>query len=223
MEILKIDQIDFNLIDYSETYSSNAKYCHHVRYNKKEFFLKTPPMRIDTLFVKKKIIEIGLEISVELDNFFKELDNKLVNDFKEENGYKVFKVTTKKMLLESGVYSRGLKLKLPNTENFKTLIYNKNKEIIDSSELKINSYIRIGLELSSVWCNQNGVFGLYLKPHQIKLESNKNCHIDNYNNDYRLDEIVELNKSNNLVLESTLDTVINDFNNTEYTSSASDY
>ena len=216
MEILKIDQIDFNLINYSETYSSNAKICHHIRYNKKDLFIKTPPMRIDTLLIKKGFIELGLEISAKLDNFFKELDNKLIEDFKEENGYKVFKITTKKMLLESGIYSRGLKLKLPDTENFKTLIYNNKKELTDSSQLKINSYIRVGIELNSVWCNDKGVFGLYLKPHQIRLEST-----NNNTDDYSLDEIIELDKLDKD--DSVLDSAIDDFNNTESTSSVSDY
>ena len=53
-------------------------------------------------------------------------------------------------------------------------MFNKNKETIPKSSycdiLTEGCYVKIIIELASLWKNKNNVFGLYLRPHQAKVE-----------------------------------------------------
>lgn len=120
-----------------------------------------------------------------INNFFKEMDNKIMNDAKTNSKEWPFMNTTNIKfkstirtitdynLSKNKYYENGIiKLKLLENKNFKTKIFGPNKQVVDQNEYeKIFDrpcYLKVILEVVSIWIKDD-VFGIYYKPHQIKI------------------------------------------------------
>lgn len=139
-------------------------------------------------------------VTTKVKTFFETLDNKVINDAKQ---YKViwnlndnikYKKIVKDVELDDNkqqndifvknsddqnytnfMYNNGLiKFKLVQSDNFNTIIFDKNKNIINKKDY-VNSitggnYIKSIVEIVAIWAKED-IFGLYIRPHQFKITS----------------------------------------------------
>lgn len=192
IKISKINNFDINKLNMSRIDSKNKLI--YVKYEDSPCIIQ-----LDYLYVYDSLVEVDSKYvshelllplisttesyTKELCKFFNDLDSKMIDEGRGNIGKWPFNTTGNKYKMivrnsesDSEVYSNGLlKLKLLKNSNFKTIVYNEEKSILKPEEYKENitngKFMRIILEISSIWF-KNGVYGVYLKPHQIKL-SNK--------------------------------------------------
>ena len=144
------------------------------------------------------------------------MDKKFINDAKTY-GSKWFngqKNITYKSLIRSATnqnnekYKNGiLRIKILNTNNFKTTILKENKYPINATDIEDNNYIKMILECYALWITKDG-FGLYLKPILLSLRPIK----INYN--YSLIEDSELSDDcDDDIIEDHVKTVLSNESN----------
>ena len=73
------------------------------------------------------------------------------------------------------MYNNGLlKFKLVKSKNFDTIIFNKDKKIINSCDYNNTiiggNYMKSIVEIVAIWAKDD-VFGLYIRPHQFRITS----------------------------------------------------
>ena len=116
-------------------------------------------------------------------SFFESLDNKLIDTCKANMN--IWPFDSKNIAYKSLIrfiddndkyYKNGvIKLKFIKSKNFSTLVFDENKNIVNpidyNEKFSGNLYVKIIIELVSVWI-RDGVFGLYIKLHQLKISNN---------------------------------------------------
>lgn len=155
IHIYYFEDIDFSLFNYIESYSSNLKIVELflVRYKDEPLLVQTP-----LLSVHQENLDGSLVINLDTKslNFFNKLDEHIDKDFSIFENYDNYKHVVK-----------GKTLKIRITDD--TFMFDENRKSVEKKEIKKDSDIKIIFEISSVWNNKNKIFGLYLKPVQIKL------------------------------------------------------
>ncbi len=205
IKILKIDDIDFNRLDFSKIDNKNGLV--YIRYDD-EYCGKIPlVIQIDYLYIHDNLATIeskyishefilpfvGLteEYSQKIKSFFNRLDKKMVDEGRRNLNNWPFdsrKVKYKAVVREkdsggsdSKIYKNGLiKLKIIRSNSFRTIIYNDKKEIINpkkySEYIKPGNFAKVIIELASIWF-KDGLFGLYIRPHQFRISDMSNFQI----------------------------------------------
>lgn len=140
------------------------------------------------------LIGINQKVTDDTIKFFKEFDNKIIKDTKKYKkkwnitGTKLqYKVIIKLVESDDYIFKNGvIKIKFIKTKSFKTDIYvkknktsgeysnnNKYKLVNDKQKYKDifngNCYVKILMECVSIWYKDN-TFGVYLKPHQVRVD-----------------------------------------------------
>lgn len=142
--------------------------------------------------------------------FFESLDNKIINIGKENielwpfnNKNIAYKSLIRYIDDDNKYYKNGaIKLKFIKSRNFSTLIFDENKKIVNPVDyekiLGGDIFVKLIIELVSIWI-RDGVFGLYIKLHQLKISNGNN----NRNNVYLFDSDSNSEIENNLGIYDT--------------------
>jgi hypothetical protein len=197
IQIYKIEDIDLDKIIYMNADLSSDVKIIHLQYidNNGRYPLL---IQIDNLYMiddiqkvsNKKCIthEVILPLvgknaksSEKVKNFFESIDKKIICDAK--NYVNIWPFDTKNIKykaliryvdgVNNRMYDNGvIKLKFIRSKNFKTRIYNKKKTPVEESQyteiFNGSCYVKSIVEIVSVWI-KNGIFGLYVRPHQLKV------------------------------------------------------
>lgn len=110
-------------------------------------------------------------------SFFNELDEKMIEEGKKNLKTWPFKkkeVRYKMLVRTAEEYKNGIiKVKLVKSKNFRTRVFDEEKKLLKEQEyekkVRAGDYVRMILEIVSIWI-QGGVFGIYMRPHQLKLK-----------------------------------------------------
>ncbi len=194
-KIYNINEIDMERIVYSEpvTYNENISSI-YVSY--KDTIRGTSPLllQIPTLcsiegirVINAKSITHELllylqskttDVTEQVRDFFEGLDRKFIMDAKKKYDWKdsVEKLTYKVLVRQKKNDENGiLKIKFIKNNEFETRVFYKDRTIITPDEYhKVFSnkcYVKMIIECVSLWKNKHNIFGLYIRPHQIRVES----------------------------------------------------
>ena len=193
--IYNIDEIDFNKIIYSKSFMYNKKissinvaYLDNNRHN--PLLIQLPSLYSDEgiyeLCAKAITHELPLsivckteELTIKVKQFLNSLDTKFMNDYKikkytwDTDNELVYKMLVRKSDNEDRYPNGIFKIKFIKSNDFSTSVYYKNRKTIHVDEYRKafndKCYVKIILECVSLWRNRN-VFGLYLRPHQIRVD-----------------------------------------------------
>jgi hypothetical protein len=122
--------------------------------------------------------------TLEFKNFLTKLNNKVMNDAKKY-GQKWFSDTDElryKSLIRGSnnknkEFENGtIKLKFVDNDQFKTYVFDENKEPVDPEEyLKAGScYMRIMMEVSALWISDGNYFGIATRVYQVGISRSSN-------------------------------------------------
>ncbi len=188
---LKIDEIDFDNIVYSDIKSNSKKTVVFLKYKQKNriinFAIQTP-----SLLNVNKSVKNSNNISSDLDvplygkteskvnklvNFLNKLDEKIIYDAKINtsswfNNFEIEQINYQKIIRESNdkKFNKGtIKVKIIDNYDFKTQLHINNQTKIKEDDIPKNSWVKMILEIHAIWINQNG-FGLFLKPIIVSFE-----------------------------------------------------
>ncbi|VVU95089.1 hypothetical protein CPAV1605_814 [seawater metagenome] len=147
----------------------------------------------------------------ELIKFLRDLDQKFISDAKKfgSSWFGKAKNITYKSVIRSGngdgkEYNNGvLRIKILDTDNFKTSLLLNNESPLHTSNIQSNHYVKMILECYALWITKEG-FGLYLKPILMSFSPMK---ID-YNYSLLEDSDNDNNEEDNIVSDEILDTEI---------------
>lgn len=193
IKIHKIHEIDLDRLEFSKPKTSDIPIVYTL-YNDPEsgripLIFQTPEMYLssDIVDLNYKFVTHELILSLigktvrttkAIRQFFEGLDDKIFNSGKKNKDEWPFSdndIKYKSLIryLDDDDPSSGvLKIKILRSKTFTTKIFDENREIIRSSryntEIKEGCYCKLILECVSAWINGD-VFGLYLRPHQIRV------------------------------------------------------
>ena len=181
VSILDFNNIDINLIEFSD-YDDNLII---PKYENNNIFFECIGM-VDNFYEAKTKYSTYELIIIPDDmtkQFITNLDGRIV-DMAIENINNWIINKEKPFLYKSpmkdknnaqNVSSQIIKLKIMNSKDFKTLLFDENNKMISyntySQKMTKGIKIRIILELASLWMREN-ILGVYLKVHQIKKLKN---------------------------------------------------
>ena len=186
--LLKTDHIDLSklLLDEDE---NDCTY--NLIYNNGILLLETEllfcPYPIENINSKYVTHEIIIELDKKTLDFMERLDRKMIeigstqlkDKFKKNKTIKYQSIV--RDIKDEG--KKTMKIKLIKSKNFMTMVFDNQNKLINMTEdydLYFNgqNHIKIILEISKIWIRDN-IFGLYLKPHQIKIyELNNDSYFD---------------------------------------------
>ena len=194
IQILKYNNIDFANLDFCKI--NKQKDIVYIKYNlnnkKIPFLIETEYMYmpVDGLYENLKMIsyEIILLLSKsnqKMSDFFLNLDKKIIDcgkqnidnwPFDKENKIR-YKTLVRDIDNSEGNYGNiALKLKLTKSNDFKTLIFDDKRNIVQKNKIDdiliSGKYVKVIFELPCLWFKNNN-FGLSLKVHQIKVSTIK--------------------------------------------------
>ena len=203
MEVYKICQIDLENIVYSDSKGKGDRKVIIIGYKDPEKG-KIVPLIFQTseLFCGSSVEKVNSEKgsithqldvpiyarskkkTLEFNNFLTKLNNKVMDDAKK-NGHKWFSDTDElryKSLIRSSTnknkeFKNGtIKLKFVDNDQFKTYVFDENKEPVDPEEyLKAGScYMRIMMEISALWISDGNYFGIATRVYQIGISRSSN-------------------------------------------------
>ena len=231
IKILNLSDIDIDRLDLTKIDNKNGLI--YIQYCDDENRRIPCMLFIDYLYISDNIKNINSKYishelilplistnerySDEVSLFFTQLDSKLIEDGKKNinnwpfNSNKIkYKMIVKNMENDdSKMYENGLiKLKLINSNSFKTVVYDDDKKKIPLISyddcITSGKYVKMIIELSSIWF-KNGIYGLYMKPHQLKISNSKqfriNLDIYSFNNDSD-DSDDDNNENDNIICET---------------------
>lgn len=182
--IYKLQNIDLNNITYS---FPNGKKFIYIKYNddgnRNPLFLELDYMKliggIHNLNNECLTDELYLKITPDVKNFFDTLDKKIVKDSrKNSSNWSLGNTNIKyKMFVKTMDVNNDpldvIKLKFVKTKNVKTIVYNQDKKIVQSSEYKNvfyhGIYVKTIIEIVAIWII-DGILGLYVRPRQLRLK-----------------------------------------------------
>jgi len=193
IKIYKMEDIDLTRIIYSRPVSCKKnKSSILISYNDPEKGRMPFLLRIPSLYlvdgIKKKINSSSIthelmlllqckshKSTTETVEFFESLDRKFVNDIKDKNWdqkNKSWKKIVRKSENNDHLHQNGgIKIKFIKSDDFETKVYTPDGQIVDQryyDDVFGNScYVKTILEFVSLWKNNDNVFGLYVRPHQI--------------------------------------------------------
>jgi len=180
------DSINFSNIIYSlcNTSKKNLNLI-YLGYNLGDevvpFIIRTPQLQI---FSFNKIdfecfsYELLLSLSEDdgiIGDFFKDLENVIINYLRDNfiNSHdQIFKSLIKELVDENNKSTNVIKLKLLSRSNIKTYLYDTDSNIISPTNLNIYDKVKTVIQIVAIWRKEN-VFGIYIRPHQIKKSNNK--------------------------------------------------
>jgi len=188
---LKIDEIDFDNIVYSDIKSNSKKTVVFLKYKQKNrivnFAIQTPSLlNINKSFKNSNNISSDLDVPLygkteskvnKMVSFFNNLDDKIIYDAKINssswfNNFEINQINYQKIIRESTDkrFNKGtIKVKIIDNFDFKTQIQINNQVKINEEDIPKNSWVKMILEIHAIWINKNG-FGLFLKPIIISFE-----------------------------------------------------
>jgi len=220
-----ISDIDINNIVYSDLKEGKNKNILYLKYkdNSRDtrLIFQTPSLlNCNHALNKDSYYELDVPLvgknnnkTLELITFLKNMDKKFINDAKNYgskwfNGKK--NITYKSLIRSSTTQNKNgiLRIKILNTNNFKTTILKENKYPIKATDIKENNYIKMILECYALWITKEG-FGLYLKPvllsvRPMKLNYNYSLIEDSESSENCDDDIIEDHVKTILSNESTI-------------------
>ena len=179
----RISNIDTNKIVYYNMKEGSTKKILYLKYkdNNRDMRLtfQTPSLYNKESAIKKNgFYELNIPLygkdpvkTQSLINFFRQLDKKFITDAKKFGSVwfgKSKNITYKSIIrstpnLES-IYKNGtIRVKIMDTESFKTTLLKNNETGINPDEIKADHYVKMILECYALWITKDG-FGLYLKP-----------------------------------------------------------
>ena len=179
MNIVTLDEIDPDVIDYSEPIINDDINQLYVSYDDGPFIVKLPPMLflngIINTHHKRFPHTIYLKLKGEKEiEFFNGLDEKMVEDGRENKEYWPFigkEIEYKKLVQD--IDGDTIKLKFINNGNISTKVFNMSGDLVSKNDYDIYfqgpCYIRAIIEIVSVWFKE-GIYGLHIKLHQLELD-----------------------------------------------------
>lgn len=197
--IQKFSTVNFNNIVYRPILKAKDMAIIYVQYlvnNKKVPLLIEVPALISNEPYNNDKNEIILElqgktdeISKAVDNFFISLDDRIVSDVqKHSKSWNLKSKNVKYKAIVTMGQSNGkhaIKLKVNDRANFKTIVYNKNRDQLLKEEytklIGQETFIKSIIEISSIWFT-NDVICVDIKVHQLRISSlvPKSVHIVDY-------------------------------------------
>lgn len=179
-----LQNIDFNKIQFSKIKKNNKKKVIYLNYDNDNFVIQTPSLNC----IKKpfKLSECLWDLELPLEGekekkinefiiFLKKLDQfiiKLAKENSKEWFYDVDNATYLNSIRESALdkYKNGfIKLKIVNSDNFKTLIKKDNKYKISVKDINEDYKLKSILQIYAVWIKPNNQFGIYFRPLVISI------------------------------------------------------
>jgi hypothetical protein len=176
--MLRLKNVDINRIAFSDF---------KIKYDDMPFRFVTPYVFCirNKLSNKKNIIsELLISLKYKNDdtfgNFIYDIDKKMIEIGKNniDNWFDKNKKIRYKSLIRNNNGRDVVKIKLYQSKQIKTLIYDENGYILNSNLSKLNDicssggfYIKILCEMSSIWI-KNDTYGINIKPHQLKILRN---------------------------------------------------
>lgn len=191
--IYKPDEIDFDKITYSKPVDYNRNISSiYISYDKNPLLVQLPGLFCADGIEKVNNRSISHELLLTLNSssdaktnsiktFLENLDRKLIVDAKtkyswgENAGKLTYKVIVRQSNNDNPLYDNGvLKIKFIKSNGFNTMVYNSNREVVPESHyhdtFNDNCYVSMILEFVSLWKNKSGVFGVYIRPHQVRVK-----------------------------------------------------
>lgn len=197
-KIYKMEEIDLDRIVYSKPVSYNKDISSiHISYNDPicgnvPLLIQSPPMYCTDGITKTNSNSITHELLLciqsktekytsQMKSFFEQLDKKLIIDAKnkyswDENTKKLtYKVLMRQTNDTDPFHSNGiLKIKFIKSNGFETRVFNKNKSVVHQENyteaFSNKCYVKLIMECASLWKNKTNIFGLYIRPHQVRID-----------------------------------------------------
>ena len=192
-KIFKLDEFNLSDLIFSEPVNNII----YISYNDEPVLLETSELycvdAIKKCNTKYSSHELLISLTGKNDintdickTFFELLDKKIISTGKEnieswpfDTKNIAYKSLVRFMDDDNKYYKNGtIKLKFIKSKNFSTLVFDENKNIVDPIEyekkLDGNIFVKLIIELVSIWI-RDGVFGLYVKLHQLKISNSNNC------------------------------------------------
>ncbi len=179
----KISEIDLDNIVYKDIKSNSKKTVVFLKYKKKNslknLVVQTPTFlnvynpvtnsnhsNLDIPLHGRKENKINEFIS-----FLQNLDKKIIYDAKINssrwfNNFDTDEINYQAVIRTSDDkrFSNGMiRIKIINNNDFQTILQLNNKTNISVSDVPINSWVKMIIEIQAIWINKNG-FGLFVKP-----------------------------------------------------------
>lgn len=193
-KIFKVHEIDLDNIIYSvPSHSKKNTSSIYISYNHNNI---NRPLLIETYELycyeninetKSKSVPYELLLSLastsdkktsQIKEFIDNLDKKMISDAKNKCLFPNTNNLTYKVLLRKNEdnkhYNNGsIKIKFINNNEFNTHVFDENK-VLQTTKQYHNIFsppcvVKVILEVVSLWKNKNNVFGIYLRPHQLKV------------------------------------------------------
>ncbi len=185
-----IQDIDFDNIVYKNIKSNSKKTVVFLKYRKKNslknLVIQTPSLLNINKATDSNSNYFDLEIPLlgkktektdSFVNFLKKLDNKIIYDAKINSsswfgGYDINEINYQEIIRnsEDKKYSNGfIRIKIIKNTEFQTMLQLNNVTQINATEIPINSWVKMILEVQAIWINKNG-FGLFMKPILISFD-----------------------------------------------------
>jgi hypothetical protein len=177
----RISDIDLNKIKYTKIKSNERKTIIYLKYLDKDklknLAFQTPSLlHIFELKEKNNLYSINIPLYSkttdklnELINFLENLDNKIIQDAKNNsnwfNNFNTYNnMKYQKTILDCDKpYNKMIKLKIVNSKDFETLLQIENTNKISINQIPLNSWVKMILEIFAIWVDNSG-FGLYIRP-----------------------------------------------------------
>ncbi len=239
-KVFRLHEFNLSDLDFSEPFNNIV----YISYNNEPILFETCELycvdAIKQCNTKYSTHELLLSLSGKNDintnickTFFESLDNKIIETGKNNMDKWPFdrKNIAYKSLIrfidDTNEYYKngGIKLKFIKSKNFSTLVFDENKNIINpvdyENKLSGGVYVKIIIELVSIWI-RDGVFGSYIKLHQLKISNNPKPPIYLFNSNSSENENENENESdNNITMYDTeinynLDSIMLHNNDLEY-------
>ncbi len=180
MNIVSLDDIDSDLIDYSEPLIGDKINQLYIKYDDQPLIIQLPPMLFLNGIINTKnecfphIIYLKLKGDKEID-FFNGLDIKMIEDGKENKEEWPFigKEIEYKTIVRD-IDGDTIKLRFINNGNISTKVFNMSGDLVSENDYDTYfqgpCFIRTIIEIVSVWFKE-GVYGLHIKLHQLELDN----------------------------------------------------
>lgn len=176
----KLENINLNNIKYTKVKSNSDKTIIYLKYLDKNKFknlvFQSPSLiNINEVEVKKNFYNLDIPLvcksnskTKEFIDFLNNLDNKIINDAKENSSW-FNNFSSKKIKFQKTIrtgndeYPNMLRMKILSNNNFETIIQVNNKLKIKPTDIMVNSWVKVIMEVYAVWVNKDS-FGIYIRP-----------------------------------------------------------
>ena len=197
-KIYKMNEVNLDKIVYSKPVSYNKDISSiNISYNDPvhgnvPFLVQSPPLYCADGIIKTGSNSITHELllclhskteenTAQVKSFFEKLDKKFIMDAKnkyswDENSKKLtYKVLMRQTNDANPLHSNGvLKIKFIKNNGFETRVFSKNRSIIHKDNymetFSNKCYVKLIMECVSLWKNKSNIFGLYIRPHQVRID-----------------------------------------------------